>query len=191
LGLLLLVTACGAVRLVPPEEMRAQPRNLDFEGGTYAGAVPNGWYVGRGPRAGTPDQYSYRLDHGVRHTGRSSLLISVAAERPRGHGGLGQCLYQPEGERRRVRLSGYVKTSGVGGDGASLYIVATDDRRKGFAFQNMAGRRARGTSTWTRHAVEIHVGEDAVQLCFGFFLEGPGSAWVDDLSLRTSTDASR
>ena len=178
----LMLTACGAVRPVSPDEARATPKNLDFEAGTYAGRLPNGWGVGRGSGAGSPDDYTYRLDQSVKHGGRASLMIKFTAPRFRSHGGVFQCLYG-RGFTGRARLTGYIKTSGASGDGAFFWMQASDTDGRSVAFRNMDGRRVRRTTDWAEHAIEIEITEPADELCFGFTMDGPGTTWADDLSL--------
>ena len=174
------LTACGAVRLVSPAEALLKPKNLRFEEGTYAGKLPNGWAIGRGH--GTPEDYSFRLDEDVKHGGRASLMITYKARRLRRHGGMNQCI-NGEDVAGRVRFTGYIKSSNVTGDGASLWIQALDNDGTSVAFQNMDGRRVRGTADWAEHAVEIDVERAARLICFGSFLGGPGTAWFDDHAL--------
>jgi erythromycin esterase len=83
---------------------------------------------------------------------------------------------------KRIRYSGFVRSHEVRGDGAALWLRA-DGPPGGTAFDNMSARPIMGTRDWTRYDVVLDIPASAVGLAFGFFLSGPGIAWVDDLSI--------
>ncbi|MEO7804838.1 MAG: hypothetical protein ABIS18_11130 [Actinomycetota bacterium] len=183
-ALVLLLPACGAVKLVPPNELPggAKPQNLGFEQGTYAGSLPNGWVIARGSGGGSPDDYRYEVDSEVKYSSKSSLRISLAAPIVNKHGGLAQCLNTPQ-PGQRIRLSGHLRSEGIEGWGGSLWIQASSADGKSVGFQNMNGRTVTGSSDWSKHSVEITPGESAARLCFGVFLNGKGRLWADELVL--------
>lgn len=177
------MTSCGAVKLVPPEEMPegSRARNLDFEQGTYAGGLPTGWFNPRGAGGGTPEEYRFEVVRDDKLSGKASLRIRFTAEHPTAYGGVMQCLRNPVPGRHR--LVGYLKAQEVEGEGGSFWIRADSEERMSIAFQNMDGRRIRGSTDWERHSVEIQAPTSAAQLCFGVFLGGLGTLWADGLSL--------
>jgi hypothetical protein len=99
-----------------------------------------------------------------------------------GAGGVFQCVDQPNLRSLFVHITGYIKTSDVTGRGAGLLMNANAPDGSGVGFQNMNHRRVRGTSDWRRYAIEVEIEEEVGRVCFGFNLEGPGTAWVDDMS---------
>lgn len=171
------------MKLVPPEEMTqgTRPKNLGFEGSTYARGVPEGWQVVFGKSGDSPDNYRFEVDRHEARSGQSSLRIRFSGQLPTKGGSVSQCLRNPP--NGRLRLAGYLKTLNATGQGGSLWIRADrEGSRRSLAFQNMDGRRVQGTRDWEQHSVEIDVPGSAAQLCFGIFHEGPGSLWADDLS---------
>lgn len=187
--LALVLSGCGVITFSNGVTHIESAENLDFEGGTHAGSLPSSWQVAQGAQSGTPQDYSFAVDGEERHGGDRSLRIR-AERAPGAHGGVYQCISRPSLDRPVVRLRAFIRTDAAGGDGASLWISASDDSFETIAFENMDGRRARDTADWTAHDVEITIPEDRLgdvaELCFGFFADGTGTAWVDDMELEAS-----
>lgn len=186
-------SGCGLVTFNDARHGLAAVANLDFEGGTHSGAIPSGWLIALSATSGRPDLYSFAVDGDTTHGGDRSLRIRN--ERPvpaegAAHGGVYQCIRAPEIERRTVRLSGWIKTDRAAGDGASLWLGAYDADRETIDFENMEGRRVTGSTDWGEHEVDVTLppGVEVAELCYGFFGDGPGAAWVDDLELVVEGD---
>jgi hypothetical protein len=95
-----------------------------------------------------------------------------------------QCIDPDHFRGKRVRYSGWLRTSGATGEGAALWMRVDGPDNRALAFDNMDGRRARGTTAWTRYEVVLDVPHEATQLCFGWLLSGPGTGWADDLKFE-------
>ena len=163
--------------------------NLDFErtaSGALGGA-PAGWSAGG-------SGYEVVVDPEVAHSGDRSLRLTSLPEQDRSTG-----QGEPRGRRfgvattsvsvdpargKRLRLSGYLKTDGVRGDGVGLWMRVDGPDRSMLAFDNMEGRRVTGTTDWTRYQIVLPVDESAVSVYLGALLPGEGTAWVDSLSLE-------
>ncbi|MBI4477563.1 MAG: transcriptional regulator [Acidobacteria bacterium] len=85
---------------------------------------------------------------------------------------------------KRVRLGAYGKSRDVV-IGAGLWMRIDGADKRALAFDNMTGRRIRGTTNWTRWAVVLDVPADAALIAFGVLVTGPGELWVDDFVLET------
>jgi hypothetical protein len=87
---------------------------------------------------------------------------------------------------KRVRVSAFLKTAGVGPtrrSGARLdFLVFSETHRLGGAA--MRGRLIQGSTEWTRYEYVIDVPAEAVLLSLGIILLGPGQVWVDDVRLE-------
>lgn len=177
---------CSDVKIVKAEAL-SETRNLDFEGGAYAGNLPNGWILVRD--GGTPDDYSYDVDREKARSGAASLRIRFVGTAVRQHGGVAQCLQQPEIEAgSRLSLAAFVKTVDAPDGGASIWMTAWDPANKVIEFRNVGDGRVRGTTDWTRQKVTIEIGRSRTvdRLCVGFFHDGRGTAWVDDVTLKAT-----
>ena len=84
---------------------------------------------------------------------------------------------------RRVRYSGFIKTTGVTRGYAGLWWRVDGDSGI-LAFDNMSNRGVSGTSEWARYAIELPVAGNARNINFGALHTGDGSAWFDGLTIE-------
>ncbi len=85
---------------------------------------------------------------------------------------------------KRVRYSGYIKTSGVTRGYAGLWWRVDGKNGQVLAFDNMQGRGAQGKTDWQRYEIELPVAEDAANIYFGALHTGDGKAWFDSLAIE-------
>jgi C-terminal processing protease CtpA/Prc len=83
----------------------------------------------------------------------------------------------------RVRLRGYVRTDGVTGGYAGLWM-RVDDAAGMLYLENMQQAPIQGTQDWHRVEIMAPLTADAVRLSFGAIMTGEGNAWFDDLTLE-------
>ncbi len=169
----------------PAEAQR--PLNLDFERSSVSYADrPWGWTLGWSAFAGGPAA-SVRLDSTVHRRGHRSLRIdrpdSIADASPQG------IILQLPAEflrGRDVRLTGWARVTDLRGR-AMLILEAWKDRAFAAADTawSSAGATAAGSGDWAGHEVRIHVPDDPAvhSVVITLALEGPGTAWFDDLTL--------
>ena len=84
---------------------------------------------------------------------------------------------------RRVRYSGFIKTTGVTRGYAGLWW-RVDGESGILAFDNMSNRGVTGTSEWARYEIELPVAGNARNINFGALHTGDGSAWFDGLTIE-------
>jgi erythromycin esterase-like protein len=85
---------------------------------------------------------------------------------------------------KRVRYSGYIKTSGITNGYAGLWWRADSVGRPGIVFDNMASRGPRGTTDWQRYEIEFVIPEGINNINFGAIHPGNGTAWFSDLEVE-------
>jgi erythromycin esterase-like protein len=85
---------------------------------------------------------------------------------------------------RHIRFSGYIKTENITDGYAGLWWRVDGDGGKSLAFDNMEGRGAKGTTSWTPYAISIDVPADARKISFGVLHPGNGTAWFDSLAIE-------
>jgi hypothetical protein len=145
---------------------------------TEGSAAPPGWSV-----AGShPSEYEMGLDRATRRSGGASAFLRGRAPTAAGFGTLLQEIDAVEYRGRRVRLSGFAKSSGVTG-WAGLWM-RVDGPQGVLAFDNMQSRPIKGTADWKRCDVVLDVSSDASAIAFGLLLAGPGQVWFDDLQIE-------
>jgi hypothetical protein len=142
------------------------------------GAVPPGWRLG-GDEA---ERYRAEVDRTVSHAGKASVRLFSVETSADGAARLGQRLDAGDFAGARIRLAGWVRTKGVSGRSA-LWLRVSGQHRV-LAFDNMQQRGLRGDSEWTRLEIVLDAPKESVRLSYGLSLQGPGSAWLDDVSLE-------
>ncbi len=85
--------------------------------------------------------------------------------------------------RKKVRLTGWVRTNGVEKGMAGLWMrVDRPNGQPGF-FDNMANRSINATN-WTKAVIEGEVASDATVLNIGGLVVGPRTVWFDSVSVE-------
>jgi erythromycin esterase len=165
---------CGCGSLI--DSLSDQPAPV---GGAlmYPGS-PQGWSGG----VGSPPEFEHGRDLSVRKSGSASAYVRSLYQLVDGAGTLVQSLRADAYRGHRVRLSGWIRTSGVGGEGAGLWFRG--DGVKIGPFDNMTGRRLTGTNDWQHVSIVVDVPSGTTGVAYGVLLVGPGVIWVDDLTLE-------
>jgi hypothetical protein len=141
---------------------RSQPYVLDANAWLATGESPEEYDIGpiTAGRCGVPDGY-------IRSRGQApvsgALLQSIAADGYRG---------------RRVKMSGYMRTSKISG-GAGLWLRVDAEDGSVLASDNMQRRLLSGTTALRQTTIVLDVPQTAKTLFFGMQLAGSGEAWVD------------
>lgn len=159
-----------------------RPLNLDMElPGVAAPETPWGWYA-LDQDAPPPDRQA-RLDTVVRHGGSRSLRVHRASADAAPWAALSD-LSAAGLANRRIRLTGWVRTEGLRGGAAVLRVELVGGGYQTIRVDSMAGRGLRGTTGWTRLALETTVDTGAAYVGVGVQVSGAGTAWFDDLVLE-------
>ncbi len=142
--------------------------------------LPHGWES----FSPSPAAFDASLDSGQAQNGRRSGRIRSRTEvKTRQWVSLFQKIDAREYRGRRVLLKGYLKADQIQG-WSGLFLRVDDAEEKALAFDNSSNRPLRGDSDWTLYSIELDVPHQAAELHFGLILSGPGSAWLDNLSLQ-------
>jgi hypothetical protein len=143
--------------------------------------LPAGWF-----RAGSnPADYEMAVDPSGGRNGAAAFIKSrTAAPTVDGFGTLMQQFTGEEYRGKRLRLSGYVKASGISNWSGLWMRVDGPDKTTPLAFDNMQGRPIKGTQDWRRYEIVLDVPPTATSIAFGILLAGPGQAWIDDLQFE-------
>lgn len=176
---LLVIAACSALFAGAAHSQR--PLNLDMEEpGVAAPAFPWGWYS---PELESPAaERQARLDSTVRHGGRRSLRIDRARG---GEAWIGSSDLSTRGlPGRRIRVTGWARTEGLRDGAAVLRVETMEDGYRTIRVDSMPGAGLRGTTGWTRLALETVLDSGAAYLGVGMQVSGNGTAWFDDLVLE-------
>lgn len=146
----------------------------------YSFEVPKGWY-----KAGSnPDRYEIGIDKGAGIDGTNAATIRSEGTRVRGFGTLVQNLVPGNFAGKRLRMSGYIKTSEVSGWGGFWLRIDGQKASDPYVFDNMSNRKIKGTTDWVKCEIIVDVPKKATNIAYGALLSGEGQLWFDDLSFE-------
>ncbi len=157
---------------------QVQPANPGFEQGEIGGK-PAGWFM---PRAASDAGFGVKLvDQGCR-TGRCVMLTGKENLPPNLFGNIMQTIPAAGYTLHRIRLRAAVRVEGPG-TRAQMWLRL--DRADGsMAFLENMGSRPIYSAEWKTYDIEADVPEEIASMALGVMLFGPGTAWVDDVSLE-------
>jgi erythromycin esterase len=140
---------------------------------------PPGWFSAR-------PGYDVVLDSATTHSGRFSLRSRWVSAGPDGSGGASAVAPLPLIRGKRVRLSAWIRTEGVTRGSAGLRFMARGPGATAgtVLVVDSIAPGASGTSSWTRHSIELAVDARAELALFGPYHRGNGTAWYDDLEIE-------
>jgi hypothetical protein len=130
------------------------------------------------------EDFEVGVDHAVAHSGKASTYIkSKPHATETSHATIGQRIKADAYRGKRIRLSGFLKTTNVTVR-ARLWMRV--DSEKGIVGQDaMHDRALKGTNNWSKLEIVLDVPEDSAGIIFGLRLNGAGQVWMDDLRWET------
>lgn len=158
-------------------------------GGTPSGVrtttVPVGW-IGY---SGAPVAFVIGTDPNTVHSGgHAGYISSVGNPAANNYAMLYHDIPADAYRGRRVRLSGWLRPTGMAAPGGGLWM-RVDGSTSTLTFDNMMNRAVTGTGDWRQASVVLDVPASAIGIAFGILDGGAGDLLFDDLSLDVvSTD---
>jgi hypothetical protein len=143
--------------------------------------IPTGWQA----FADNPTEYAVRAD-GARRTGGqgyAGATIRASVASPAGTGMLAQSLRADDYRGQRIRLSGYMRTSGVT-EGSAVLFMRVDGEGVVQTSDYMQNRPLMLDNDWARQEIVLDVPRTAVGMTFGMLLGGSGQVWLDDVAIE-------
>jgi len=140
--------------------------------------IPFGWKL-HGSRA---DKFECGIDNDIVKDGKPSAYLRGAASTIPGSGELVQMISPDKYLGGRVMLTGYIKTKDVQ-DMAGLWMRVGGISNELIGLDTMEDRPVKGSTDWTKFSEVLEVPPDAKDITFGFALHGPGTVWVNGLTL--------
>ena len=152
--------------------------SIVLSGFSLSDDIPKGWF-----RAGSkPESYKVGIDNTVFKSGQKSVYIESIEDKIQGFGTLMQTCDAKDYLGERIKMTGYIKTENA--EWAVMWLRIDSKDNKQLSFDNMNDRPIKGTEDWTKCEIVLDVPEDSYSLNFGFFLNGTGKAWFDDVTLE-------
>jgi hypothetical protein len=134
--------------------------------------VAMGWSAAESPA------YRASIDHRAAHSGRASLLLKSESGDVQGFAAV-QRIRAGAWRGKRIRLSGWLKSSGTDRGGALWLRI--DMANGDYILDGMLESSPAG---WTRKEIVASVPVDAVGISFGVRMAGRGEVWADDFVLE-------
>jgi C-terminal processing protease CtpA/Prc len=152
------------------------PAPLPMVAGPSAAALPTA------AMASMNAKYDGGIDSAIRHTtGHAIFLRANPTATTSDFGAYLEQLSASDYRGKRVRISGYLRTSQAQLAGFWMRIDGPGGVREGF--DNMLDRGLTGTRDWTPFSLVLDVPPDAVSMVTGLILVGQGTVWGDDLRI--------
>lgn len=142
--------------------------------------IPSGWF-----KAGSKsDSYEMTIEKGAGMDGKNAATIKSVDKVIEGYGTLMQSSSPEKFKGKRIRLSGYIKTSDVLEKAGFWLRVSQANSESFLAFDNMMDRPVSGTTDWKKYTIVLDVSEKASKISYGALLRGTGQVWFDKLTFE-------
>ncbi len=161
-----------ATPLLEPSFALPSPSAVDVPG------TPHGWVAW----SDQPTHFKVGRDAGIVHGGRVSGYVELDDTASTARAVLRQAVQADAYRGRRVRLRGWLRSSGEGQTGLFLRVDGVDLM---LGLANMDDRPLVGASDWQQFAVVLDASAEAAEITFGLWRNGSGRTWADDFTLDT------
>jgi hypothetical protein len=142
-------------------------------------SIPERW----ASQQSVPNEYEIRLDRGIFHSGKASLLVKSKLDSPKGFAQLSQRLVANYYRGKRLHMSAYLKTEMTRGS-ARLWWQMIDQEGGVLASEDMSEKPVTGTTGWTKYEFIFDVPHQARDIAFGLIITGKGKVWADDFTIH-------
>lgn len=146
----------------------ADIKDFPAKGWTASGSAPQDYEFGTAHIDGVPGNCAF---------------IKAKAATPSGFGTLAQVVAADNYHDQRLRLSALIKTDNA--TDVQVWMRVDGRERKMLGFYNMDDKPIRGTTDWKRYEVVLDVPSEAIDIAFGYFLNGSGTAWAREFKLES------
>jgi hypothetical protein len=153
--------------------------NGNFEAPALSYGELEGWQT---VQPGGMRSYDFDLDTVVKHGRKQSLRITNTGSGQ--YGSIFQVIPADGIRGRTVELSGWIRTAQATGVGAQLTLLARNGSNAILDHTFMNDPGVTGSQDWQRYAIRMKVTKDAARVEIGAMLMGPGTMWLDDVTLR-------
>lgn len=139
-----------------------------------------GWFL----TGSNPKGYVIGVENSTERNGRVAFIKSTEKAVKRQFGTIMQEFTPNEYLGKRVKLTGYIKTTNVKSWAGMWFRIDAQQREKQLGFDNMQNRGIKGTTGWKKYEIVLDVPTNAKFIAYGVLLEGTGDVWLDDLSFE-------
>lgn len=139
-----------------------------------------GWFLA----GSTPESYIIGVEKDSQRNGNVGYLKSTQAKiKKDGFGTIMQQFTPKEYLGKKVRLSGYIKSSDIE-KWAGMWMRVDGDNREVLSFDNMQSRPIKGSTDWSKYEIILDVPENSKLIAYGVLLSGTGHIWLDSFKFE-------
>ena len=136
-----------------------------------------GWFLA----GSNPMGYTIGIENSAERNGRVAFLKSTKNATEGKFGTIMQQFIPTDYIGKRVKLTGYIKTTNVKNWAGMWFRIDGEPRAKMLGFDNMQNRPIKGTTAWKKYEIVLDVPANSKYIAYGVLLEGTGDVWLDDL----------
>ncbi|WP_234414440.1 helix-turn-helix domain-containing protein [Paenibacillus sp. CAA11] len=126
-----------------------------------------------------PHNYEMGLDQITVHQGKASAYLkSTTVMGNEEFATLMQSFKAGRYLGKRMKFSGFVKTSGVE-EFSGLWMRVDNNAEDVLQFDNMNNRRITGDTSWNHYSIVLDIPDNSASISIGVLLMGKGQVWVD------------
>ncbi|MGE5360602.1 MAG: hypothetical protein ACM3NQ_16425, partial [Bacteroidales bacterium] len=133
------------------------------------------------------NEYDHGGDPSAAHGSERGAFIRSKVPAPKMGGGLAMVTTPVPYLGKRVRLSAYVKTENVE-KAVGLMMSVVGPNGEPLGYDNMGTRPIKGTTGSMKYEVVLDVPQASCAMAYGLVMEGPGTVWLDGVTLETVGD---
>ncbi len=146
-----------------------------FKSGNFEGI--KGWFLA----GSNPQNYDMGTE---KNPERNSTVAFLKSKKDQsGFGSIMQVFSASNYLGKRIRLTGYIKSSDVA-NWAGMWLRIDGDKNKMLGFDNMQKRAVKGNTAWKQYSIVLDVPKESQSINYGVLLDGEGSVWVDDFKFE-------
>jgi hypothetical protein len=139
-----------------------------------------GWML----RGNAPKSYEIGILNDAARGGNVGFMKSINPKISKDDfGTIMQSFFPQEYLGKRVKLSGYIKSSDVN-TWAGMWMRVDGEKKKVLSFDNMQDRPIKGTTEWKKYEIILDVPDKSKLLAYGVLVSGSGSVWFDDFKFE-------
>jgi serine/threonine protein kinase len=143
------------------------------------------WHVPAGWSARQEKQHEYRvsIDDEVVHQGKSSLFIRSLVREPVGTVRVFQSFTANRYRGKRVRLSGFLRSSNITGVAwLLLHVDVTPEYQDACTCDG--GVHLSGTTSWQKHELVMEIPAGAHSIDLSLYVQGDGALWANGIGFE-------
>lgn len=143
-----------------------------------AGEV-KGWFLA----GSAPKSYDIGIVKDATRNGNVAYLKSIKSVKSKRFGTIMQSFTSENFNGKRVKLTGFIKTEDLN-SWAGMWMRVDGKDKTGIAFDNMADRKIKGSTPWTKYHITLDIPTNSKSISYGVLVSEEGSLWLDDLSFE-------